>query len=103
MTPKEFYLRYEAFALKHEEQMANIAMQAWCNQQVKATEGEGDKIKPYYKTLQDFYNSTKEKNRIRSAFEPDFVPELVNGHAVKTKSDIVRERALALMKMNKKL
>lgn len=98
MTLNEFFLRYEAYALKREEENQRIAMQAWSNQQVKATKGESDSIKPYYRTLRDFYDSTKEINRIRSTFEPDFVPERADGHRRKTKSDIVYERALALMK-----
>ena len=103
MTLKEFDIKAEAFALHNERENERIAFQAWSNNQVKAVKQEGGSYKPVYPTFTDFYDSTKEKNKIRSLFEPDFTPELANGHRKKTKSDIVYERAMALVRSKKEL
>lgn len=102
MTLREFDIKAEAFALRNERANERVAFQAWCNNQVKAVKQEGNSYKPVYPTFTDFYDSTKEKNKIRSLFEPDFTPELANGHATKTKTDIVYERAMALARLQSK-
>ena len=65
-----------AYQIKAQEAELLSAKQAWFNQQVKATKQVGKEIRSVYKTFDDFYNSTKEYNRIFMASEKTNVRKL---------------------------
>lgn len=85
MTLDEYYLRLEAYALQQEDQRRAIHEQAWANQVVKNTKGEGDNVKPLFQTFDQFYDSEKVRNEIRSTFEPNYRP-VKNKPAVRKKT-----------------
>lgn len=73
MTLNEYYIRIEAHELQRAEQIQDIALQAWYNQQVKATKGSAKRPKPYFDTFIDLYDFEAKTEAIRAQFEPDYV------------------------------
>ena len=65
-----------AHQIKAQEAELLSAKQAWFNQRVKATKQVGKEIRSVYKTFDDFYNNTKEYNRIFMASEKQNVRKL---------------------------
>lgn len=62
LEPDEYDIYLEAYELRKADQQESIHMQAWANQQVKATKGKSGK--PYYKKFKDFYNIEKMEKKI---------------------------------------
>lgn len=69
MTPKEYYLRMEAYQIQQATHRQDIALQAFFNQMVQATKGSSKHPKPKYKTLDKLYDVEAEIRRIRTEFE----------------------------------
>lgn len=67
-TLEEFYIYNTAYAIQQEERRYQAAIQAWFNQQAKATKGRGKQTRSAYKSFTDFYNHAEEFNRL---FEPE--------------------------------
>lgn len=64
MTPYEYKLRVLAFNVKRQKQIELTAIQAWLNNQAKATKkvgtGKFTKYKNVFKNFGEFYDSEKE-------------------------------------------
>ena len=64
MTPYEYKLRILAFNVKRQKQIELTAIQAWLNNQAKATKkvgtGKFTKYKNVFKNFIEFYDSEKE-------------------------------------------
>ena len=74
MTLREYSLKSEACALRDEDKAREIHQQAWANLVVKNMKGQGSNARPAFHRFDEFYNSDKERDRIRAFFEPDFKP-----------------------------
>ncbi|MDE3751880.1 hypothetical protein H0240_07685 [Pediococcus pentosaceus] len=77
MTPREYFLRMEAYQIQQANHRNDIVLQAFYNQVVQATKGSSKHPKPKYKTLDKLYDVQAEIKKIRSEFEGD-KPEEVN-------------------------
>lgn len=62
MTLYEYEVRLLAFQLKRLDRDRDIYMQAWMNNQVKATKGK--KNEPYYKEFNKFFNYEEQEKLI---------------------------------------
>lgn len=102
MTRAEYKLRMEAYALQQEDKQRLIHEQAWANEVVKSTKGEGDNVRSAYSRFSDFYDSEKERNRIRSIFEPDFKPDETPAVRKKTAGELRIERMIKYEEMKNK-
>lgn len=85
MTIAEYELRMEAFQLQQLEKQNLLAEQAWFNQLVKSTTG-GKHPKPKFKHLSDLFDYQKEIDKVRSQYEPNYIPE-----SMLTKNEIQAE------------
>lgn len=91
MTLYEYQLRMEAYQLKRAERHEDIALQAWMNQTVQATRGNGKKPKPKYTKFKDFYDREYEIDRIRSSIEEGYVAQSNKGAQIQ-RGDIFAKR-----------
>lgn len=73
MTLNEYTLRMEAYQLQKVEKQEELALQAWLNRAVKATKGRGKNQSYYYKNFKQLYDAQKNKDEIRSQFEPGYI------------------------------
>lgn len=77
MTPREYFLRMEAYQIQQANHRNDIVLQAFYNQVVQATKGSSKHPKPKYKTLDKLYDVQAEIEKIRAEFEGD-KPDKIN-------------------------
>lgn len=63
-TLEEFEIYNMAYLIQQEDMRYHSAIQAWFNQTVQATKGEGKSARSAYKTFDDFYNHRDEFDKI---------------------------------------
>lgn len=97
MTLVEYQLRMEAYQLQRVAKQRDIFMQAFANQIVKSTKGKTNP-KPVYTKFEQLFNEEKEINKVRSAFEPDFV---VERNEVPTQQKIFAKRLAEFHRLKK--
>jgi len=56
VTLNEYQLLMKAYALKQVDKQYEMHMQAWVNQQAKATKQKGKKTVPYFKDFKQFFD-----------------------------------------------
>lgn len=61
---QEYNLLMKAFRLKRLDREREIHLQAWVNNQVKATKKSGRDVKPYFKDFQKFFDYEKKQKEI---------------------------------------
>lgn len=101
MSLHEYLLRAEAYELEREDKMQDIHLQAWANVTVHNKKGEGDNARPMYTKFDDFYDSGKARDNIRSRYETDYVKEYEPAKNQKTAGDVRVERMIQYEKMKK--
>ncbi|MGM9897994.1 MAG: hypothetical protein ACI32W_08585 [Enterococcus faecalis] len=62
MTLYEYEVRLLAFQLKRLDRERDLYLQAWLNNQIKATKGK--KHEPYFKEFKQFFNYEEQENLI---------------------------------------
>ena len=55
ITLKQYRMMKKAIGLQVADKMQDIHLQAWLNQQIKATRKNGNKIVPHFKTFKNFF------------------------------------------------
>lgn len=99
MTLKEYHLKIEAYLLKREDEERFLHAQAFYNLAVKSVKGKGDSAKPMFTSLNEFYDSEKMRNSIRSEFESDYKPLKSPVVKKKTASDLRIKRMIQYEQM----
>ena len=74
MTVAEYQLRMEAYSLQQIKIQERLHLQAFLNQTVQATKGSKKHPKPYYEKFEQFFDAQKMVDKVRSAYEPDYIP-----------------------------
>lgn len=69
MTLREYQLRMEAYQLKKVDRQEELAIQAFFNQQIKATTGSAKHPKPKYPHLKDLFDREEEVAKIVEKYE----------------------------------
>lgn len=62
MTLKQYMLTTKAIVLRLQDKERDLHVQAWLNQQVKATKQQGKKTVAYFRSFDEFYQPIKEEN-----------------------------------------
>ena len=62
ITLKQYMLMTRAMMLRLEDKERDLHVQAWLNQQVKATKQQGKKTLPYFRSFDEFYQSEQQKD-----------------------------------------
>lgn len=95
MTLSEYELRMESYELQETDRQFNMALQAWLNTAVQAVDKDGKSI---YKDFDDFFDYIKQINKVRSYYEPNYVP--VKKIKQPSKADILINRIKEYQKMH---
>lgn len=64
-----------AHQLREVDKSYEMHLQAWVNQQVKATKGKGKNTKSAYKTFKDFYDYEKQRRKVHGAPREEETPQ----------------------------
>lgn len=78
MTFREYSFEIHAYRLRELDTRQQIHLQAWVNQQAKATKGQGGKSVPAYKTFKDFFDYEKELKVIEGHKKDETIVRLAN-------------------------
>ena len=71
MTLAEYELRMESYELKIANKRLDMATQAFFNANIQAVDDDGKSI---YHSFDDFYDYASAVNKVRSKYEPNYVP-----------------------------
>lgn len=97
MTLAEYELRMESYELKVVNKRLDMATQAFFNANVQAVDDDG---KPIYKNFDDFYDYISAINKVRSKYEPNYVP--IKEVKKKSKTDVLIDRIKTYKKKHPK-
>jgi len=85
LTLADYEVLMSATRLKGVDDMFNIHLQAWKNQEVQATKKVGRNTKPYYTDFQSFFDYKKyEEEQINIIKDKDATQELIKKKKVDT-------------------
>lgn len=90
MTLAEYELRMESYELKIAKKRLDMATQAFFNANIQATDDDGKSV---YDSFDDFYDYISAVNKVRSKYEPTYVP--IKKAKKKSKTDILIDRIRA--------
>ena len=71
MTLSEYEFRMESYELKEIDKQFDLAIQAWFNAQVQATDKDGKLI---YHKFDQFFDYVEKVNKVRESYEPNYKP-----------------------------
>ena len=87
----------ESYELKVVNKRLDMATQAFFNANVQAVDDDG---KPIYKNFDDFYDYISAINKVRSKYEPNYVP--IKEVKKKSKTDVLIDRIKTYKKKHPK-
>lgn len=97
MTLAEYELRMESYELKIAKKRLDMATQAFFNANIQAVDDDGKSI---YHSFDDFYDYASAVNKIRSKYEPNYVP--IKKTKKKSKTDVLIDRIKTYKKKHPK-
>ena len=100
MTLNEYLIRMEAFQLQTIKRNEELAYQAWLNQQVQATTGSPKNPKPKFKKFDQFFDTNKMIDEVRSSFEIDYITTS-NKAKLRTNENVVAQRLKEFKELKK--
>jgi hypothetical protein len=98
LTYANYIIGMEAYSIKQMRKQESLAMQAWFNQNVKATTGSSKNPKPKFKKFKDFFDLTAEIDSVRASFEEGYRPSKITK---RDQSKIFTERYKEFIEMKK--
>lgn len=99
LSPADYWLGMEAYAIKKTLDREDLALQAWMNQSVQATKGSDKHPQPAFKNFKEFYDVGELEDNIRGEFEPNYISQ----HTIeKRKEDEIRDRWDTIQKMKER-
>lgn len=100
MTLNEYLIRMEAFQLQTIKRNEELAYQAWLNQQVQATTGSPKNPKPKFKKFDQFFDTNKMIDEVRSSFEIDYITTS-NKAKLRTNENVFAQRLKEFKELKK--
>lgn len=78
MTFREYSFEIHAYRLRDLDNRQRMHLQAWVNNQVKATKTQGKTTLPAFKTFKDFFDYEKELKEIEGHKKDETIVRLAN-------------------------